>query len=193
METLIDGLTRKDLETRYGITRSNIYNRLSGLKDLGYALTPDGGGLFNADQINLLDQLHAHLQKAGSSIATFPRIDTQQDSPIRQSHRTQDTVGIAIAPTSQSSIEILANLVDVLSHTALAAMHPPADPLAHLGQLERAAEHDWLLTTSEVKGLIGVAPSGERFKRHGFIFIKMGRSGRQMEWKIYKSPPSLNF
>jgi biotin operon repressor len=38
MNVTVDSLTVKLLESRYGITRSNVYNRVAGLKRKGYAM-----------------------------------------------------------------------------------------------------------------------------------------------------------
>ncbi|WNZ24116.1 hypothetical protein HJG54_15430 [Leptolyngbya sp. NK1-12] len=64
MTTQIDSLTIKDFESRYGVTRSNIYNRIDGLKKKGYPMEPEkqnGKSVFNADQISLMDSLDSVL------------------------------------------------------------------------------------------------------------------------------------
>jgi sugar-specific transcriptional regulator TrmB len=38
MNVTVDSLTVKLLESRYGITRSNVYNRIGGLKRKGYVM-----------------------------------------------------------------------------------------------------------------------------------------------------------
>ncbi|MEH1809650.1 hypothetical protein [Nostoc sp.] len=37
----LDSFSIKNLEVRYGVARFNIYNRINGLKDLGYNLEPE--------------------------------------------------------------------------------------------------------------------------------------------------------
>jgi hypothetical protein len=42
------------------------------------------------------------------------------------------------------------------------------------------------LSSSEVKTLIGCAPTGNRFTRYGFMFAQCGRQGAQNCWEITK-------
>jgi hypothetical protein len=60
------------------------------------------------------------------------------------------------------------------------------DPLQHYVVLERAIASGWLLPTSEVRSLIGVKPSGDRFQRGSFIFIRSGKIGAQSAWRVAK-------
>jgi hypothetical protein len=69
---------------------------------------------------------------------------------------------------------------------------PEPEPLQHLIWLERAATSRWLLTTAEVKNLIGVSPSsllkaGNRsFTRGSFTFVKSGKIGNKNAWKVLR-------
>lgn len=64
------------------------------------------------------------------------------------------------------------------------------DPLWNLAALERARDSSWLLTTAQVKNLIGVKPSckaGKKsYKRGNFIFVKSGKIGSQIAWRVLK-------
>jgi hypothetical protein len=60
------------------------------------------------------------------------------------------------------------------------------DALQHYAALERAIASGWLLSSSEVRGLIGVKPSGDRFQRGSFIFIRAGKIGAQAAWRVAK-------
>ena len=57
--------------------------------------------------------------------------------------------------------------------------------------LERASEKDWLLTTAEVRQLIGVKPKtskGEKVYQRGcWLFQKAGKIGSQTAWKVSKT------
>jgi hypothetical protein len=178
MEILIDGLTRKDLEGRYAVTRSNIYNRIGGLKEQGHNLTPDDRGTFNAEQIALLDSLDEHLKMKGSTIANFSRIPIRQDDPIGLSYETQDDP-TALSSMPNSWVELVQAIASIVSPAAV-------DPLAGLRSLEEATEKGWLLSSSQVKALVGTAPSGDSFNRYGFVFVKAGRNGRECAWRISK-------
>ncbi len=68
-----------------------------------------------------------------------------------------------------------------------AAIRPTAAPLAHLEQLEKAVAHEWLLTSADVKRVIGVKPKGDSFLRGSFTFIRSGMIGNQTAWRVVKS------
>jgi hypothetical protein len=94
----LDSFSIKNLEVRYGVARSNIYNRINGLKDLGYNLeseSREGKSIYNADQVVLMDALDRHI-KNGGNIKNFPPPDPTKKEYIGQdnsqlSYRTQDT------------------------------------------------------------------------------------------------------
>ena len=84
-------LSIKDFEQRYSLTRSNIYNRINGLKEKGYPMEPSKAGnrsIYNADQGAIMDRLHEHLSN-GNDIGSFPTMDGRvqlsqpADSPTR--------------------------------------------------------------------------------------------------------------
>ncbi|HLO47112.1 MAG TPA: hypothetical protein VK211_01600 [Kamptonema sp.] len=56
--------------------------------------------------------------------------------------------------------------------------------------MERASLEGWLLTSAEVKQLIGVKPTvrkGEtELLRGSFAFVKAGKIGGQSAWKVLK-------
>ncbi len=152
MAVELDSLTIKDLEARYGVARSNVYNRINGLKEKGYPLEPEKRGaksIFSADQVQVMDALDSHI-KAGNEIASFPSnghtdlLRVSQDT-WKPSHRTQD-----ITRGDESK------MVGVLLG-ALASLQPSQpDPLANLELLERVAEKGWLLSTSQLAPLLGL-------------------------------------
>lgn len=72
----------------------------------------------------------------------------------------------------------------------------PHDPTWYMVTLERAANSKWILSTSEVKQLIGVTPTtkkGDRtFRRGCFIFVKSGKIGNQIGWRVMKEVNTEN-
>jgi hypothetical protein len=60
------------------------------------------------------------------------------------------------------------------------------EPLQHYTALERAIANSWLLSTAEVRSLIGVKPSGDRFQHGSFVFVKSGKIGAQSAWRVAK-------
>jgi hypothetical protein len=63
-------------------------------------------------------------------------------------------------------------------------------PLSPHRELEAAAEKGWLLTTAEVRELIGVKPTvpkGEdSYQRGCWLFTKAGKIGSQTAWRVSK-------
>jgi hypothetical protein len=174
----IDGFTVGDLYDRYSIDRSSLYKRINGLKKLGYELTSaieSGKAVYSLAQVEILDSLHDYLKTSGSKIANFPRIDTRVDSLVRLSHETRDTPDEAIA---------LSQLLTLVQALAQSLAQPK--PLANLEVLEKALAHEWHLSTSQLRELVGAVPSGERFSRYGFWFRKAGKNGRESAWIIGK-------
>jgi hypothetical protein len=73
---------------------------------------------------------------------------------------------------------------------AIARHLVPTSPLQHLKELELAASKGWLLSSSEVEGLIRYKPrvqKGEQqFTRGSFCFIRSGKVGNQSAWKVVR-------
>ncbi|MGP1387762.1 MAG: hypothetical protein ACTS2F_29760 [Thainema sp.] len=67
---------------------------------------------------------------------------------------------------------------------------PPPRPLWHLEALEQACQAGWVLTTEEVEQLIQVKPKcsakEDHFDRGNWRFIKVGKIGIQVAWRIEK-------
>jgi biotin operon repressor len=165
--TEIDGLTLEGLRSRYSMSRSQLSDRIKKLRDRGYPINLDKRLLYSPEDIATLDELHSHLSMKGATIANFSpygiTAGLSRDSPA----------------TTDISTPVLIELVSAIAH----AMRPPADPLTHLEQLQRASEAGWLLSTSDVRNLIGVTPS-HGCSRYGFDFEKAGKNGRETAWRV---------
>lgn len=189
MAVELDSLTIKDLEARYGVARSNIYNRINGLKEKGYRMEPEkqaGKSIFNADQVAVMDALDSHI-KAGNEIASFPGADGVAPASYglqdkaELTYRTQD-----IEPKFDQSL-MLALMVDAVAGKLQNLQ--PADPLVNLRSLEEACDRGWLLSTSQLAQLLGLKSlSGKEFSRYGFRFTRVGRNGAESAWRVGKEP-----
>ncbi len=194
MAVELDSLTIKDLEARYGVARSNIYNRINGLKEKGYRMEPEkqgGKSIFNADQVAVMDALDSHI-KAGNEIATFPgnqgtpTLSYVSQDKSQLSYRTQDRPDlINPAAVRSDSATALALVVDAIAGKLQDLK--PADPLANLRSLEEACDRGWLLSTSQLASLLGVKSlNGKEFSRYGFRFTRVGRNGAESAWRVGK-------
>lgn len=202
MTTEIDSLTIKDFESRYGVTRSNIYNRIDGLKKKGYAMEPEkqgGKSVFNADQIALMDALDVAL-KDGKSIADFSAAPGASDlshrptGQVEKSYRTQDS------RNDSGSMMLFAGMIDAIAGKVADILSirqqetspqipasPLADPLANIRALQEVCDQGWLLSSSQLAPLLGLKTlHGKEFERFGFKFVKVGKNGVESAWKVEK-------
>jgi len=62
---------------------------------------------------------------------------------------------------------------------AIASNIQPPFPLWFHEELEKVADKGWILSTSDVKVLIGVKSQGEIFRRGGWEFVRAGKVGAQ--------------
>ena len=80
--------------------------------------------------------------------------------------------------------------------TTLATRLQPLNPLWYMAVLEKAEAANWILTTDEVKHLIGVKPHCDRnetiYRRGSWAFIKIGKIGAQTGWRVEKQTDSVN-
>ncbi|MGD1805312.1 hypothetical protein ACP6PL_07695 [Dapis sp. BLCC M126] len=60
------------------------------------------------------------------------------------------------------------------------------NPILHWELLQKAVDNQWILSTSEVKELIGVKPRASSFARGAFKFIKCGKIGNKSAWSVEK-------
>lgn len=118
---------------------------------------------------------HPHLE---TSIPQSKLVPTVSDSPPTFTNK-------AIARLLTQIVESLSKL-----EITIAARQQIQNPLWYMEVLEKAAAAEWILTTNEVEQLIGVKPHCDRddrqFHRGSWIFVKTGKVGAQMAWKVKK-------
>jgi hypothetical protein len=85
----------------------------------------------------------------------------------------------------------LETIAKALTHLSATFLPPPTNPLWYMTVLEQAQAGNWLLTSTEVHQLIGVKPSctheSESFQRGCWRFVKAGKLGTQMSWRVNKA------
>ena len=179
MAVELDSLTIKDLEARYGVTRSNIYNRINGLKDKGYPMEPEkqgGKSIFNADQVAVMDALDSHI-KAGNEIASFPGADgVTTPSYVLQdkaelTYKTQDT-----HPKLDQSLS-LALVVD-----AIAGKLQELTTVDSLGNLRSLWLMQLLRHSSTRFHWLRLNSSVGRFRSFGFLHLPGTPKHRGSDW-----------
>jgi len=179
----IDRIPITQLSSRYGIARSNLYIRL---KDLGIEPEKMGKkGFVNAEQLQLLDALHDHINKGGTTGEFLKSIGG-----------TTSDRALVTSPSEQNPLFHPPTLVAVVEAIVKRLLPSTGSRLSYLRELEEACERGWLLSTSEVADLLGLSPRtiaayGQEFEDAGFVFTRAGtRKGGELAWSIDKS--SLN-
>ena len=187
MKAEIDNYPVSELQNRYSLGKQAVYNRLDALEIKPFK--ERNRSYISADQVQMLDDLHEHI-KAGGTMADFSvarkeltdRPLDKLESPLDRGESPLDTVGKSSLSTQTVNFgELVA---------ALASQIQPRSPLWYMDELKRAASEDWLLTTVEVRELIGVKPTARQgsdtYKRGCWLFTKAGKIGNQTAWRVTK-------
>ena len=157
-----------ELQQRYGLTsRQAVYDRIKAL-----SIEPVARGKISSDQLDKLDKLDKHL-KSGGTLSDFESSHTE-------------IMPAAIEPAAATAInqerENFLELIEAIARH----FQQQREPLQHYTALERAIASGWILSTAEVRALIGTKPHGDRFQRGAFIFIRAGKIGNQSAWRVAK-------
>lgn len=168
------------LQERYDLaSRQAIYDRITAL-----GIKQVSRGKLSTEQLDKLDKLDKWLKaNPHKAIADFPQ-EPEVISPdlvISDQSSVTGELSSEVVDNSQQSFDLL-ELAELFARH-LSKMR---DPLQHYAALERAIASSWLLSSSEVRALIGVKPSGDRFHRGSFIFIRAGKIGAQAAWRVAK-------
>ena len=188
----VDLIPLSQLPSRYGIARSNLYNRL---KDLKIDPVKQGRKAFvSSSSLQLLDQLHAHIMEGGVTsdfikqqnnlnhqIVTGSNADLSLNSPLSVQNHSEPT--ITLQPNT---------LVGVVEAVVKRFIPASNSRLTYLRELESAYQNNWLLSTSEVANLLGLTQKtitsyGQEFSDAGFVFTRVGMRKRgEIAWAIDK-------
>lgn len=179
----------KELCDRYGITsRKTLYNRLNAL-NLELPKDLDGRAYATNEQVELLDQLDRHLSEGGTLARFTPITQVTIHRENQELSSVPETSDLTTQHTAQLTTQVTNELLGEMIKAISAAIQPQ-DPLHYMTLLERAADKDWILSTSEVTKLIGVRPKTEKGKhsltRGCWCFVKTGKIGNESGWKVVK-------
>lgn len=169
-----------NLQQRYGLaSRQAVYDRIKAL-----LIEPVSRGKLSTEQLDKLDKLDKWLKaNPHKAIADFPQQAEVMPPDLAINHQPS-----AISELSTASLDNSQQSFDLLELAESFARHLSKlrDPLQHYAALERAIASSWLLSTAEIRALIGVKPNGDRFQRGSFIFIRAGKIGAQAAWRVAK-------
>jgi hypothetical protein len=157
------------LQDRYNLSsKQSVYDRIKAL-----SIEPVARGKISSDQLDKLDKLTQHL-KSGGTLSDFESSHTE----IFKTEAIEPAATTAINQDRENFLELIEAIARHIGATR--------DPLQHYAALEQAIASGWILSTAEVRALIGVKPSGDRFKRGAFAFIRADKVGNQAGWKVEK-------
>jgi hypothetical protein len=181
----VDRFPVADLQNRYSIKRTALYERLNALsikpQKLGNKSYVEG------EQLQQLDELHTHIQRGGG-IADF-----LQEQGYLPSEHTEQLVQVNQPGALLAVVEVLASR---LVPAIVSKLTPAPAPLAHLEALEKAYEKGWLLSTSEVAQIFRLSVKtirgyGDSFEEAGFVFTRAGtRAHGETAWGVSKMQSS---
>ena len=178
----------KQLLERYQLkTRQSIYNWCDALS-LSLKKDSSGRAYATPEQIKKLDQLAEHLKQPGATLTSFTPVSPVSIAPV---DTTIDSSIDSQLDTVNRSIDtlFLEEMVEKVGDR-IASRLQPYDPTWYMTVLERAAKKKWLLTTSQIKDLIGVKPTTKKnsqiYKRGCWTFTKAGKIGNQTAWSVSK-------
>ena len=180
----LDELPVSSLPNRYGVHRSQVYNRMDALKKLDERLVPFKQGrksYVSAELLGHLDSMNVLLKENGTTVEqaanrALGRIPTRlPDSPvdIGQSALTYSPPGELVEPETEQEIDPEFNFEDLLGK---------------LRGLQELADKGWWLSTSQIANVLELKslPGGPSFERYGFRFVRAGKNGAETAWKIEK-------
>lgn len=173
-------LSISELADRYSVAKNQIQIRKRSLLEKGLEIpivTENREGHVKDNFIPIFDAQDKWI-KDGNSIKTFQLPITPEVVNDLPNHNTventlQNQPEIRIATESIKEIAI-----------AVAQVLRSKDPLEKYEKFRWLARFEIEITTSELRGLIGIRPRGEKISRGNFIFFNVGKIGRENAWRI---------
>ncbi|NET44873.1 hypothetical protein [Okeania sp. SIO2B3] len=184
-----------ELLARYELkSRAALYNRRKAL-GIEFAKDENDRAFASKEQVDMLDDLHGHLQGGGRLSNYSPVHDAHVisvspvDSRSSNEYSVEQYSGCSELSSEQrrqtSSIELLEKLVGAIATT----IQPVSPVIKRHQQLQQAAENGWLLTSKDVQAITGRKPTrkgSDLCQIGGWLFISVGKSGNQLLWKAEK-------
>ncbi|MBD3882129.1 hypothetical protein IFO70_10200 [Phormidium tenue FACHB-886] len=171
--TTLDRFPIAQLPDRYTIGRTALYDRINAL-----SIEPErerNRAYVSPEQLRLLDALDTHLKQGKTVEAFLNRLSEQSELSV-----------MSVQPANeQSELTPLPPSWMLLVESLAARLTPqPLDPLLPQRQLEEIADRGWVVSSSQLRQVLGVnVREGERL---GFVFRRSGRVGRECGWKVVK-------
>jgi hypothetical protein len=178
---IADLIPVNQLQDRYHIKRSALYNRLSALN-----LQPVKVGrraFVTQGDVLRMDALANHIE-AGGTIHDF-------DEGIVTAASARAGSLVVNPETEIAPVNPGANFAAFLETFAARPSAPIQILTDRLDLLEKAATYEWLLPTSDLSMALGLSRHSigkyPKFERYGFVFTKVGQQGTETAWRVEKA------
>jgi len=144
----------------------------------------DGTYYISYSDLESLDQLDRFLKTPGAKMADFSKGEITKINPVVEAEIIEQSTPEFDLTASASVIqEIIVTTINALSDKL-----NPTNPIGHWEKLKIAAQEKFILSSAEIKSLLGVKPSlkkGEAtWQRGSFVFTPVGKIGNQTAWKV---------
>jgi hypothetical protein len=188
MSTEIDRIPVQELQSRFGIKISALYNRLekSGIKPIKVGRR----SFITAEQLEVLDRLDRFIKDDG----TIDDFLSKQNSSHHSLEASSDLSSVLPSELSQQQ-DAIAALVQLIGNGSVPITiqcGSVSDRFAYYRVLDEAAEEGWELMSSEVAELLkldveAIKRFGEEFQQAGFVFSRASAQRRgELCWRVLK-------
>jgi hypothetical protein len=168
---------------RYRFGKTKLYECLDALGIQRIGRDGDRMAYITDADLEVLDQYVDISNTQGKAEAKAFALSRQASSELSEGLAARDSgtpeYGISLAEQALPAFQAMQKIFDEMTYQS----RSPQDTLAPQRQLKEAAEEGWLLSTAQVRGILGVkAWSGG--DRYGFRFEKAGKVGASTGWRV---------
>ncbi len=139
MKTEIDNFPVSQLQSRFSLGKQAVYNRLDAL---GIKPFKEGNRSYiTADQLQLLDQLHEHINQGGTMAEFKKSAESPVDkleSPVDKAESPVDIVERGMNKSAANNLELMVQVVSAGVEKAIASSVQAKNPLWYMVELKRA-------------------------------------------------------
>lgn len=164
---------------RYGVGRTKVYEYLKALNITPFKPEGDKRSHITLEQLAALDH-YAKLLAESDTEAAQSYADSFTDAIITPPAYTSTNAFTAVE--NAEIPPVIATLAQAITQQFQPAT-PQPDPLAPQRQLKEAWREGWILSTRQVRDILGLA-SWSGGDRYGFAFEKAGKVGAQSGWRV---------
>lgn len=174
------------LMARYRLTRrSQLDERLDAVGERLHR-NPQGGEYADVPLVQHLDDLDRWLAQ-GKALGDYTAMGKVRVISHPGEEVAEGAIDVATVADLVSEPENPLTPVVLTLSQALAGQAASLSPLQVWRELEEACHCSWILSTSQVRDLTGIAPHGDVYEYGAFRFKRNGKIGREAGWEVWKT------